>query len=104
MCQPGEGGRCRERIDLAWASVYLSALAVSGLFLLAAFASGEAAILAAIALIAAIAPLILNVVLLLSVPGERPSLLRASRILLWLALAALLAACVFGVLTVISGA
>jgi hypothetical protein len=96
-----EETRRREKPDLIWAAVFLTAVIAVFLVVLFAFAVGEKLVPEmAIVLLIGGGLSVLNATLLLSAPGQGPALLTVGRLLVWVSFLAIAIACVLGVVSI----
>ncbi|MHC4224934.1 MAG: hypothetical protein ACYSX0_16185 [Planctomycetota bacterium] len=96
-----ETGR-REKLDLVWAAVFLTAVIAVFLVVLFAFVAGQELVPEmAIVLLIGGALSVLNATLLLSVPGQGSALLTIGRLLVWVSFLAVAIACVLGVVSMV---
>ncbi len=90
-----------QKINLVWASVYVSIVCTVALVLLFSFAGGSGLdVVIAIDLVVGWITSVLSVVLLLTLPGESRALLVLGRLLVWAACLTLVIAAGLGVLSI----
>jgi hypothetical protein len=97
-----EETRRREKLDLVWATVFLTAVITAFLVVLFAFVA-ERKLVAEMAIVLLIGGGLsaLNATLLLSAPGQGAGLLTIGRLLVWVSFLAIAVACVLGVISLV---
>ena len=90
----------REKVDLAWAAVFMSAVATVALTLLFTFSGGTTLdLVTGMDLIVGWTISVLSVVLLLTTPGASKVLLVCGRVMVWMAFCSLAVAGALGILS-----
>ena len=91
----------REKIDLVWASVFMSFVATVAIILVLSFSPGTDLDKAtAIDLIVGWTSSVLCAVMMLAIPGSSKALLLAGRVLVWLTFASIAVAGVLGIVSI----